>query len=189
MAALNDDSQSLVTFSLSPSPLGFYPPVPATISWLIFHSGAVLHLPSCVCPTCPFSFHSLQLKTSVLSPTSRKSCILLSVGASYRDKLLSQLSPPHPHQRHTLQGSSFRALVLGCAPFSSPPPPPPLLSGKSQRSACLQPWDADFLLHEQPQRLPLTAAVPDSLAPRHTLHVHKNTTPGLCLLLQKFSSA
>lgn len=43
MAALNDDFWLLVTFSLSPSLLSFYPP--ATISWLIFHLEAVLHLP------------------------------------------------------------------------------------------------------------------------------------------------
>lgn len=35
---------SLVTFSFSPSPLGFYPPLPATISWFIFFLEAILHL-------------------------------------------------------------------------------------------------------------------------------------------------
>lgn len=139
---------------------------------------------------CPCFFHSLQLETSALSPTSRKNCVLLSVGTSCRDKLLSQPSPPRPHQQHTFRASSFRALFLGWALFSgSPTHTPPLLSGKKQHSPCLQPWDANFLLHEQPQWLPLTAAVPDTLAPRHTLHVHKNTAPGLCFLLQKLSSA
>lgn len=80
---------------------------------------------------CHCSFYSLQLKTSALSPTSRKSCVLLSAGTSCREKLLSQPSPPRPHQQHTFQASSFRALFLGWAPFSGFPPPPPLLSGKT----------------------------------------------------------
>lgn len=90
------------------------------------------------------------------------------------------------------------------APLSSTSPPPPAMSplthpgwtppspappAKAHCLPCLHPWDADFLLCEWPQRLPLTAAVPDTLAPRHTLHVHNNTNPRLCFLLQKFSSA
>lgn len=185
MAALNDDSQSLVTFSLSLSPSAFHPPVPAIISWVIFHLEAVLHLPQpCLADVSLLRPLSPARNLSPFFHISQKLRPPLC-----RDKLLSQPSPPHPQERHTLRASSFRTLFLGWAAFSSSPPPPPLLSGKNQCSPCLQPWDTDFLLREQPQRLPLTAAVPDTLAPRHTLHVHKNTTPGLCFLLWKSSSA
>lgn len=86
VAALHDDTWSLVTSSLSPPPLTFHPLVPVPASWLLFHLKALLHLSR---PCLPCSFHSPQLQTSAFSPTSHKTCILLPAGTSRGDKLLS----------------------------------------------------------------------------------------------------
>lgn len=110
---------------------------------------------------------------SLVSP-SLSPCSLTSLSPCFLAPL-SSTSPPPP----------------ATSPLTHPgwTPPSPAPPAKAHCLPCLHPWDADFLLCEWPQQLPLTAAVPDTLAPRHTLHVHNNTNPRLCFLLQKFSSA
>lgn len=110
---------------------------------------------------------------SLVSP-SFSPCSLTSLSPCFL-ALLSSTSPPPP----------------AMSPLTHPgwTPPSPAPPAKTHCLPCLHPWDADFLLCEWPQQLPLTVAVPDTLAPRHTLHVHNNTNPRLCFLLQKFSSA
>lgn len=183
VAALHNDTWSLVTSSLSPPPLTFHPPVPILASWLLFHLEALLQLPGRVFPA-PSTPSSSRPQPFLPHPAKPASSSLLgqAVGTS---------SSPALSAAVTAAARSL-SLFLPCTFLrlgSLLQLPPATSGGKNQRSPCLQPWDADFLLRERPQRLPLTVAVPDTLAPRHTLHVHKNTPPGLCFLLQNSSSA